>query len=180
MKAEDLLTFLIEKGIQWVESQINEYHSTARNLTEAEKSEFEPFFEQRTLHAARIKIVPIIENPDFYSILQEMNIPKLLDLRMVAGITFKDTIILSRRLLRPDLTPKALLFHELVHVVQYDVLGVKGFVECYVQGWLKGGLDYYAIPLEIDAYDLERRYERDQKARFSVREAVLKSLGARS
>ena len=96
---------------------------------------------------------------------------------MVLGITFKDTIILSQRLLGSDSAPKALLFHELVHVVQYEVLGVRRFVEHYVQGWVKGRLDYYAIPLEIDAYDLEERYKKDPKAKFSVRQAVLKRLG---
>jgi hypothetical protein len=177
MNPEYLMTFLMENGIQWVESQINKYRSTARNLTEAEKTEFEPFFEQKILHAAGIKLVPIIENPDFYAVLQEMKMPRLLDFKMVAGITFKDTIVLSQSVLRSKLAPKSLLFHELVHVVQYEVLGVRRFVERYVQGWVKGGLDYYAIPLEIHAYDLEQRYERDPKAGFSVREEVLKRLG---
>jgi hypothetical protein len=180
MNVENLLTFLVENGIRWVESQIDENRSTARDLTLAEKEEFALFFEPNILDTARIKIVSIIDNPDFYSTLQEMNIPKLLDLRMVLGITFKDTIILSQRLLGPGSAPKALLFHELVHVVQYEVLGLRRFVEHYVQGWVKGGLDYYAIPLEIDAYDLEERYKKDPKAKFSVREAVLKRLEGRS
>jgi hypothetical protein len=180
MNVENLLTFLVENGIRWVESQITENRSTARDLTLAEKEEFALFFESNILDTARIKMVPVIDNPDFYSTLQEMNIPKLLDLRMVLGITFKDTIILSQRLLGPDSAPKELLFHELVHVVQYEVLGLRRFVEHYVQGWVKGGLDYYAIPLEIDAYDLEERYKKDPKAEFSVRQAVLKRLGGRS
>ena len=34
---------------------------------------------------------------------------------------------------------KALLFHEMVHVVQYEVLGIETFVTRYVHGWFGQG-----------------------------------------
>ena len=52
-----------------------------------------------------------------------------------------------------EFTP-ALMFHELVHVVQYRELGVKKFSELYVRGFLDTG-EYLSIPLERVAYHLE-------------------------
>jgi hypothetical protein len=63
-----------------------------------------------------------------------------------------------------------LLFHELVHVEQYRQLGIPRFAELYVRGFLGGGYD--GIPLEINAYDLDGRFERSPQARFSVADEV--------
>jgi hypothetical protein len=142
MNLERLLPFLIEKGIQWVESQRDEYRSTARDLTEVEKSAVEPFFDPKILEMARIKTVPVIENPDFYSLFQEMKIPELLDFNNAAGITFRDTIVSSQRFLSSYSLLSSFLFHELVHVVQYEVLGVKRFINRYARGWAEHGLDH--------------------------------------
>ena len=46
----------------------------------------------------------------------------------MAGITFVNTILLSEAML-PSANLSPLLFHECVHVCQYDVLGVDAFVE---------------------------------------------------
>lgn len=48
------------------------------------------------------------------------------------------------------------LFHELVHV-QYAKLGLSAFAAKYVTGFLKGG-SYEAIPLEMNAYELDARF----------------------
>jgi len=50
-----------------------------------------------------------------------------------------------------------LLFHELVHVVQYEKLGLEGFAAKYVRGFLNGG-SYEGIPLEMNAYELDARF----------------------
>ena len=51
-----------------------------------------------------------------------------------------------------------LLFHEIVHVVQYRLLGVRGFAEQYIRGWARSGFDYREIPLEVEAYALEAEF----------------------
>ena len=63
------------------------------------------------------------------------------------------------------------LAHELVHVVQYRVLGLRKFAQLYVRGFLDGG-GYEGIPLEIQAYELEERIRRDPEKVFSVEEDV--------
>jgi len=74
------------------------------------------------------------------------------DASLVAAITF-DHIIASRQPLTP-----ALLFHELVHVVQFRLLGVTAFARLYVRGLLLAG-SYDGIPLERCATELAYRFE---------------------
>jgi hypothetical protein len=74
------------------------------------------------------------------------------DVSLAAAITF-DHVIAAREPLAP-----ALLFHELVHAVQYRLLGVREFARLYVRGLLfEGGYD--GIPLERCAYELGCRFE---------------------
>lgn len=70
----------------------------------------------------------------------------------------------------------SLMFHELVHVVQYQLLELAEFVEWYVHGWVKNGFDYFAIPLERYAYELQRRYDESSGQVFSVAEEVRRRL----
>jgi hypothetical protein len=65
---------------------------------------------------------------------------------------------------------EALLFHELVNAVQYK-LGLRGFAEHYVRGFLRGG-SYEEIPLEKQAYELEARFAEDRDTGFSVEAEV--------
>ena len=63
------------------------------------------------------------------------------------------------------------LFHELVHAVQYEKLGLAKFAAKYVKGFLSGG-SYEEIPLEKQAYELEGRFAVNPAVTFSVEEDV--------
>ena len=84
----------------------------------------------------------------------------------MAGITFQDVIVHIEPL------QMSLLFHELVHAVQYKHLRLQGFAERYVRGFLTGG-SYEEIPLEKQAYSLEERFVRDPSMPFVVEADVL-------
>jgi hypothetical protein len=84
----------------------------------------------------------------------------------MTAITFEDVVVSHE-----PFTP-GLLFHEMVHVEQYRQLGVARFAELYVRGFLEGG-SYEAIPLEVNAYSLAERFERDPAKSFSVKAEVL-------
>jgi len=178
MNPEDLLQFFIENGIRWVESQRDAHGSSARDLTKTEISVLAPFFDTNILNLAKIKMVPVIENPGFYSEFEDMEIPGILDFSFAAGITFKDTIVVSQRYLSHPSPSAALLFHEMVHVVQYQVLGVREFIERYIAGWSENGFDYSGIPLEVEAYRLGHRFEKNPVQPFSVIGEVSKSVTA--
>jgi hypothetical protein len=81
----------------------------------------------------------------------------------VAAITF-DNVIAAKQ--NPWIE---LLFHELVHVVQFRQLGVREFSRRYVAGYTFTR-SYRRIPLEVCAFSLEDRFLRGQ--RFDVELAV--------
>ena len=78
-----------------------------------------------------------------------------------------------------------LMHHELVHVVQYRLLGVDRFTQLYVDGWMAGRarfLDnpaerYANILLEHIAFILQNRYAEAPTAAFSVEQVVRSLLG---
>jgi hypothetical protein len=69
-----------------------------------------------------------------------------------SGITYNDIYFLRRAVECP-----ALHFHELVHVVQYQRLGVERFLWAYSLGIALH--DYEDSPLEKMAYDLQLEFE---------------------
>jgi hypothetical protein len=55
------------------------------------------------------------------------------DFSLVAAITFVDTVVSHEPF------TERLLFHKLVHVVQYEKLGLAEFAAKYISGFLNGG-----------------------------------------
>lgn len=68
---------------------------------------------------------------------------------------------------------RSLLFHELVHVVQYRLLGVTGFAHRYMGDFLRTG-SYIEIALEACAFELEARFTMGDK--FDVESEVRRWL----
>jgi len=62
---------------------------------------------------------------------------------------------------------RATLFHELVHVAQYQRIGVDRFLHHYVTSWAQAGFRYERIILEMHAYGLDREFSYSA-APFSV------------
>lgn len=92
----------------------------------------------------------------------------LVDPSDIAAITF-DHVIATRQPMSP-----ALLFHELVHVVQFRLLGIDTFARHYTRGFFQTGR-YDQIPLERCAYDLEARFAQCAEP-FDVEAAVREQL----
>ena len=153
MDTNSLINFLIPNARTWIEDQRDEHRSGGRSITSEETNPLQRYYRTKTLELARIKMVPQIENPPFYAELSRAGLPIPLDFRQMAGITFDKTILISKSYFVPQ-AYISLLFHELVHVVQYVCLGVPEFATRYVMGWAQNGFDYASIPLEREAYDL--------------------------
>ena len=83
----------------------------------------------------------------------------------MGAITFNDVVVSHEPF------SNGLLFHELVHVEQYRQLVIPRFSELYVRGFLNGG-SYEAIPLEVNAYTLGGRFEKNPAQQFSVEDEV--------
>jgi hypothetical protein len=106
-----------------------------------------------------------IQDPPFYAMARMMGIRNLPSFSDVAAVTFVDVIV-SHEEFTPDL-----LFHELVHAVQYAQTGPKQFAALYVSSFIQGG-SYEEIALEKNARELEARFSAKRDAVFSVAEEV--------
>ena len=124
------------------------------------------FFEEALLSGVRIHRLERGTEPAWFRV------------RRFAGITLDDTVVLSPR--APAMGPawSRLLFHELVHVVQFSLLGLDDFASRYLGDWARHGFRYTRIPLESHVRALEERYAASPTTRFSV-EAEVRTWMAR-
>ena len=175
---DERLAYLIENGECWVREQRARHRPEARPLHAQTQAALAPFFDADVLRDVRFRSVPIIENPDFYDALIAAGQPVPMDFTSARGITYDDTVLLSAGDGTLPGPPSGLLFHELVHVVQYRLLGIGGFVRRYLTGWAAAGFVYEAIPLEREAFDLQHRFEQAPRTPFRVREVVAARLAA--
>lgn len=128
-----------------------------------------PFFLEPALDSTRLVVLAgeRVNNPPFYGQLIQMGFSPtdLPDFAHMAAITFVDTVVSH------EAFTDRLLFHELVHVVQYAKLGLSEFAAKYVRGLLSGG-SYEAIPLERNAHELDERFAAAPTNVFSVASVV--------
>ncbi len=148
------------------------YRSSAAGLSDAQKTSLGGFFSPQVLQSVRLTVLrkERIGNPDFYPALRKMGFRNLPDQSTMAAITFRDVVVSHEPF------SDGLLFHEMVHVEQYRQLGIPRFSELYVRGFLSGG-SYEAIPLEVNAYTLEGRFESNRRHAFSVEDEVARWMG---
>ncbi len=176
MDVNALVAFLIQNGRKWIIDQREFHYPHSTPLGGREIEILKMFYREATIERTRIRHVPRLENPSFYTDLARSGISIPLDFSQMAGITFVDTILLSD--LYAHAQPRiSLLFHEMVHVVQYGWLGVSEFTSQYVQGWAQNGFVYAEIPLEREAYELQKRFDSAPQNTFSVEEIVIKKWG---
>jgi hypothetical protein len=152
---------------QYITTQRERYASRAIQLSAQQRAAMDGFFASQLLDGTRLLVLQgqRVANPDFYPMLRSLGFNNLPDQSAMAAVTFCDVVVSH------GLFSNALLFHELVHVEQYRQLGIPRFSELYVRGFLSGG-SYDAIPLEVNAYMLEGRFEQNPANRFSVADEV--------
>jgi hypothetical protein len=149
----------------YIAEQRERFHGKARPIGSQESRPLRQFFPADVLDRVRV-VRGRAPEPSFYPQLLAMGIDNAPSFSDMAGITFQDVVVHVEPLNLP------LLFHELVHAVQYKHLGLPGFAEAYVRGFLKGGC-YEEIPLEKQAYALEARFAANPHAEFSVEADVI-------
>jgi hypothetical protein len=132
--------------------------------------EFCPFFPPDILSHTRVAQASV-PNPRFYSLVKFFGIRGVLEMSSIGAITLVDVVAY------PEAIDRSTLFHELVHAVQYRVLGLRKFARLYVAGFLNGG-GYEGIPLERQAFELEKRFSRNPKRAFSVQDDVIERMQA--
>jgi len=170
--AASLAPALAWLGARWVARQRARHRVGGGHLPDRALSALAPYFPAATLDAARLAVVPRIAPPRLLTLARRLGLAAV-DFDRILGITFGDTIVLAERVTGGALLPT--LFHELVHVEQARRLGARAFVRRYVREWIEAGR-YGAIPLERDAYALQRRHEEAPGEFFDVAAEVARRL----
>ncbi|HKD49485.1 MAG TPA: hypothetical protein VKB90_01740 [Candidatus Acidoferrum sp.] len=136
---------LSESQVKGLAGQVENYIQTQRELCRAkscplnnnQKVVMAPFFPEPA-DATRVLVLSgeRVANPPFYSELVTVmgfDAGSLPDFSQMAAITFVDTVVFHQAV------DNRTLFHELVHVIQYQKLGLPRFAAKYVEGFLAGG-----------------------------------------
>lgn len=140
-------------------------------IPSAQKRRLASYFPEAILNAVRVhEGDPLpVPQPPLTGLVRKLGLTYP-DLSLTAAITFGDLIVTRAPM------SLSLLFHELVHVVQYRQLGIPAFARRYVQGLLTHRA-YERIPLEAQAFQLEARFEFDRQP-FNVEAEVTRLLNS--
>ena len=157
---------LAQPVARYIRRERNRLASRTISLYPCIRDEFQPYFERRLLEETRMIASESLQLSavPFERLLRRVGV-SFPSTELVSAITLDDVVAVRER------PSPRLLFHELVHVVQFRLLGVRDFARLYVTGFLREG-SYDAIPLERCASILEVRFASG--VRFCV-EAVVSS-----
>jgi hypothetical protein len=137
---------------QWVDDTLRTYHEQAAPVDGGDYPGLAQVFPHELLN--RVRCVVVAGNPPFPP-LSRMGLRELAAFEAIpiSGITYRDTFFV-----RDGQQSEGLYFHEIVHVVQWDRLGVDRFLLAYGVGLMQSG--YRDSPLEAMAYELQVGFER--------------------
>lgn len=159
------IAWVVQQVAAYIKQQRQTYRPKAVPLDRYQRSAMQPFFPMSVISATRhVVLAPErVSNPPFYAEMTRIGfeLAALPNFAFMAAITFVDTLVIHGPF------SERLLFHELVHVVQYEKLGLQEFSSKYVRGFLSGG-SYEAIPLERNADELDGRFAAEPARPFSV------------
>ena len=120
------------------------------------------YYPQNILTTAKVVVLPKVPMPP----LSAMGLDRFSDFEQMeaGGITYLDTYFV-----RADLAhSESLHFHELVHVIQWRLLGPEKFLALYADGLERFGYEH--SPLEEMAYEFQDRFDYEPQP-FNVEAA---------
>jgi hypothetical protein len=153
----------------WINQILAANSSRAASVADRGFPRLPQFFQATTLRNARFVITNTLPIPRLSQFGLEGQMDELP--ADSEGITLDNTFFV----LEGHADDEALFFHELVHVLQWQMLGRERFISLYLRGLAKHG--YRSSPLEKMAYSLQEEFERGT-APFSVEMSVSAGLGS--
>jgi hypothetical protein len=152
-------------GIQaWIEEVLSVHSNEAVSLESFGFKRLLAFFSRRLLEHTKVVITNKCPVPPLNALgLSQFARFETGEFR---GITFLDTYFV----LRSEVADEALHFHELVHVIQWEVLGLQRFLQMYAEG-VERFAEYKDNPLERIAYAHQDRFTAGGPP-YDVEEAV--------
>ena len=137
----------------WMDHTLQIHANAASPVSQSPFIRLRDCYPDTLLARARVVVLPQIPFPP----LSQLGIPEFRDMETMplAGVTYKNTFFVTS-----GQQTDSLYFHELVHVVQWDRLGVDNFLLAYGIGLLEHG--YEQSPLEQMAYQLQTTFDKQR------------------
>src|SRR5580693_2165381 len=146
------LTALIAEAVAWLQQQREKYRHSAIALTPDQTAALQPFFTSDILTSLRILDISqtgeTIPYPPFYERVRAGGSRVVPDATHMTAIPFIDVALFNRE---PTLRT---VFHTLVHVTQFSVVGLERVMAGYFQALNESGL-WMVVPYEEQAYTLD-------------------------
>ena len=165
----DELNSLIAEGVSWLHQQRELFLPSSVPLDENQRTELQAFFPAEILGRARIVDVSqtgeSLPYPPFYERVRAGGARVLPDAAHMTAIPFLDVMVFNRK---PTLRT---VFHNLVHVTQFTVLGEKRVLKGYFETLNDAGL-WMVVPFEEQAYQLDARYTLNPSDVFPVEKEI--------
>jgi hypothetical protein len=153
----------------WIQKTLGVYENEAQPVASMHFARLPQYFDRSLLETVKFIAIDRVPLPP----LSAMGLGRFAafeegDFR---GITYLDRYFIKRTVV----TNEALHFHELIHVIQWRLLGPEGFLRAYANGLDEFG--YENSPLEKMAYDAETLFKHSP-AIFDVEKFVAERLGS--
>jgi hypothetical protein len=155
--------------IDWISTTLTKYAGEARTVISRSFPRLPFYFSVETLASTKVVLVDQLPMPP----LSSWGLTRFAEFERgnFGGITYLDTFFLKR----DRSNDEVIHFHELIHVVQWKILGAKEFLRSYADGLESFG--YQASPLEVMAYGAEVAFEASAGG-FDAERLVAKMLSA--
>jgi hypothetical protein len=133
--------------MDWLRATLVAHAAAARTVASHEFRRLPNYFTPDTLASAKVVLVDQLPIPPLTS--WGLTDFAELERRSFDGIAYLDTFFLKQSHSRNE----AIHFHELIHLVQWRILGPEDFLRSYADSWERFG--YRQSPLEAMAYDAQ-------------------------
>jgi hypothetical protein len=158
----------VSRVIEYLREQHDFYRHEAVPLSHRQKALMRPYFSPVVLE--RVKVMELagktrVPTPAFYPEYRALGFANLPEVTHMPSMTFLDVVVFNEHLTERS------LFHGLVHVVQFEVLGIERYTELFVRSFANTKL-HFTVPLEAHAFSLESKFVASPASRFSVEEQV--------
>ena len=147
---EEQFKVVYPKISEWIGQTLFSHAAKARSVDLAGFKRLPLYFSSKLLNATKFVVVDHVPIPPLSAIglHQFANFEK----GDWDGMTYLDTFFVRY----PRASDENLYFHELIHVIQWRLLGPERFLATYADGYEKHG--YKDSPLEVMAYDAENAF----------------------
>ena len=137
---------------EWIGRVLVGYESQAKSVATTGFARLPLYFSKDFLASAKFIVVDRVPVPP----LASMGLEQFSEFEKgdYGGITYLDTFFVKQ----DHASDEGLYFHELIHVIQWRILGPERFLAIYADGLQKFG--YRNSPLEVVAYNAEATFRQ--------------------